>query len=206
MHDVFIPRLHNDSEFKELLANWKVVNPMFRAKTDAFIGQDSKALTLYPLSPKQIPRLYAKLDGIIRDEAPDLILPVPSETQTVDRLLGDTNRVAMARELFPADSRGVVPLDPLVTQRFALDKDLPSFSAKSRIAALEELTGIRPGELSQLDDGRLAIRGQPKTQGLAYVREGYALARSVHENGYTDRWAMHLVGGRYYVDPLNFHF
>jgi hypothetical protein len=205
VHDVFIPRLHNDPEFKELLTNWKVVNPMFRTKAGALTGQDSKALTLYPLSTKEIPRLYAKLDGIIGDEAPDLILPAPPETQTVDRLLGNTNRVAMAREHFPANSSGVVPLDQLIAQRFAHDKDLPRFSAKSRIAALEELTGIRPGELKQLDDGRLAIQAKPHAPGVAYVHEGHSLSRSIHEIGYTDRWAMHLAGGRYNVDPLNFH-
>ena len=205
VHDVFIPRLHDDPEFKELLVNWKAANPYFRSRMDALTGQESKALTLYPASMRTIPRLYEKLDRMIQTDAPDLIRSEAPNTLTVDRLLGSTNRLALTKERYDSDANGFVALDWQVVKRFANDKQLPSRPSKAKLDALEEITGIEPGELTLLKDGRLAVRGnKPDDTGRSYLGEGHSLRRGGKNEGYTGRWAMHIVGGRYNVDPISF--
>lgn len=212
VQEVFIPRMFEDGEFKALVNCWKTVNPQ---RSGLLRGQNGKALTFYPASDDAVLPLAHKLDQIIRNEAPDLILK-SRFAATTDRFIGSTNRLALTREAFPATSDKLISMGEQFTKSVKTDAELPRTDMRGKLVALAELTGIRPGELVSSKEGLVAIAGSKSAAapGKLYLKEGTPAQRGFEYNsdrghtvvsqGYTGRWAVNIASARYNIDPLSF--
>ena len=116
LQKALIPELLNDPLLKEKVSGWKTMDPLFavgrekEAPADQNAptgkGQGAKAFTIFVDHPQDGVAVQKRIDQILKEKA--LNLPKPIDSGNLDRIVGDSRRVGLVRDLYPAttDAQG----------------------------------------------------------------------------------------------------
>lgn len=112
IQDVLIPALNKDPELRALAPVWKTQDPYAAAVKDNqaaadAIGQKAKSFTIYTRNAADAARVQQIVDHKLHEAGLDL--PKPPATGNVDLIQGQTNRVGIVRDSWPASEIRLAP-------------------------------------------------------------------------------------------------
>ncbi len=185
MQAVLIPSLENDPALKDLIANWKTIDPRLTVADGKWgvpeetlgsvgapkyevkpgdRGQDAKAFTIYVKDKRVADAVAKRLDEILA-QYPEFqdkdIIP----TGNSDTVVGDTNRVCIVKDYLPkaADSTADHPqaqIDDAIADSIKNDQALAARARKNGVSVLKQLEteiGLKPDTLHENDDGKIVV-------------------------------------------------
>jgi hypothetical protein len=160
LQEVLIPALQNDPVLRELVPEWKTLDPRFRdPKAAAAAGRspDGAAFTIGVKDPADLAKVQARIDEII-SEHPELKLQAPP--QALNKFAGTSNRVGTVRDFWPAS-------------------ELPSETVldSAKLEEYKRVLEVKPGERFSPD--QLAYLEHDRHLKLRYDDAGNLLVREV---------------------------
>ncbi len=228
MQAVLIPALKTDPALKDLVENWKTIDPRYgmenpkwatadgKAPSDQIgpgnRGQDAKAFTIYPKDAKAAEAIAKRIDEILA-QYPEFRNKDIIPSGNADTLVGTTNRVGVVKDYIEkapgsTEDRPQGLIDQEVGDAIKNDGDLHERAVASGVTALDQLSkelGLQPGILHEDAQGNIVIDLPPapgyKKFPVVYMDESEA-GKNFGE--FNSRPAVYEIYKKYGYDPKDF--
>lgn len=190
MQAVVIPALENDPALRDLVANWKTIDPRLTTSDGKWgvpevsqgtvgppskqvspgdRGQDAKAFTIYVKDKAAADAVAKRIDEIL-DQYPEFQNKDVVPTGNSDTVVGDTNRVGVVKDHLPkapgsTPDRPQAKLDDAIADSIKSDKELAARARQNGVSVLAQLEneiGLKSGTLHEDAKGNIVIDLPPQ--------------------------------------------